>query len=134
MSLWLAISGEWIVLLNPALWLLFLHPPILFFALRRVIRHPVPLILVVCLLSPLFSWIFSILGIHCENEILGRLGYYHSSGPGNVLLALFGWTCSFFLIPFWLAVLFATFIMVKAIQQLRSIGGKVANRTAKHPA
>lgn len=130
MAIWYAITGEWILLLNPGLWLLFLHPAILFYVLRRKVKHPIPLIpliLWICVTSPLLSWMFSILNLCCEDLILEYLidrgaseyvSYYHSDGPSNVITVLFGWIWSLIIIPFWLVVLFVGGLVYKGIRLL----------------
>lgn len=136
MALWYAISGEWIFLLNPGLWLLFLHPFILYIILRRIIKHTIPLILLICILSPFLSWFFSILNLSIEDMILEHLinrgadeylPYYTSDGPSNIITALFGWVWSFILIPFWLIVFLFVSLFNKGLKQLYNIGGKVTD-------
>ena len=141
MAVWYAINGEWIFLLNPAMWLLFLHPAILYVALRRIIKDTIPLILIICILSPFLSWFFSILNISFEDMILEHLidhgateyvSYYTSDGPSNVITALFGWAWSFILVPFWFIVLLFASLLSKEIKRLYNIGGKVADNGVKH--
>jgi len=131
MAVWYAISGEWLFLLNPALWLLFFHIPILFFLMRRKIKHPAPLILIVCLWSPVLCWIFSILNLGFEDFILERLisrgdteylPYFYDDGPSNVVTFLFGWAWSFILIPFWAITLLFYYLLREAVRQIRSSG------------
>jgi len=134
MSVWYAISGEWLFLLNPALWLLFFHIPILFFLLRRKMKHPVSLIIIVCLWSPVLSWIFSVLNLGFEDLILEHLisrgateymPYYHSDGPGNVVTVLFGWAWSFILILFWAIALSLAYLVRETVRQLCNLSGKI---------
>jgi len=141
MAVWYAISGEWIFLLNLALWLLFLHPVILYITLRRIIKDTIPLILIICILSPFLSWFFSILHLSFEDMILEHLidrgateylSYYHSDGPSNIVTALFGWVWSFILVPFWLIVLLSSSLVSKGIKRLYNIGGKVADNGIEH--
>jgi hypothetical protein len=141
MAIWYAISGEWIFLLNPALWLLFLHPAILYITLRRIIKDTIPLILIICILSPFLSWFFSILNISFEDMILEYLinrgateyvSYYHSDGPSNIVTALFGWAWSIILVPFWLIVLLFASLISKDIKRLYNIGDKVVDNGIEH--
>ncbi|HCO93950.1 MAG TPA: hypothetical protein DIU00_08375 [Phycisphaerales bacterium] len=141
MAVWYAISDEWIFLLNPALWLLFLHPAILYVILHRIIKDIVPLILIICILSPFLSWFFSILHLSFEDMILEHLinrgageylPYYHSDGPSNIVTALFGWAWSFILVPFWLIVLLLASLISKDIKRLYNKGVKIADDGIGH--
>ena len=136
MAVWYAICGEWRFLLNPALWLLFLHPFILYIVLRRIIKDTVPLILIICILSPFLSWFFNILNISIEDMILEHLincgaieyvSYYQSDGPSNIITALFGWAWSIILLPFWFFVLLFASLISKDIKRLYKIDNKVNN-------
>mgnify|MGYP001050956189 CR=1 FL=1 len=136
MAVWYAFSGEWIFLLNPAMWLLFLHPAILYITLRRIIKDTIPLILIICILSPFLSWFLSILNLSIQDMILEHLinrgageysSYYSSDGPSNIVTALFGWIWSFILIPFWFIVILFASLISKDIKRLYNVRGKVAD-------
>jgi len=141
MAVWYAICGEWRFLLNPALWLLFLHPFILYIALRRRIKDTIPLILIICILSFFLSWFLSILNISIEDMILEHLinrgateysSYYTSDGPSNIVTALFGWIWSIILVPFWFFVLLFASLISKDIKRLYKIDNKVDNNIIEH--
>ncbi|UCF16757.1 MAG: hypothetical protein JSW59_04690 [Phycisphaerales bacterium] len=130
MEFWYGISGEWIFLLNPALWLLLLHPAILFFVLRRRVSL-VLLIFLICVTSPLLSWILTFLYYSCVeliaellvDSVTGEYIMYHQpDGPADIMLFLYGWVPSIFLVPFWLAVLLLASLWWKAVKVLRGRG------------
>ena len=135
MEFWYGVSGEWIFLLNPAIWLLLLHPAILFFVLRR--RVPLGLlILLICVTSPVLSYIFTFLYFSCveliaEHLVDGGTGeyvmYHQPNGPAMIVLALTAWVPSIVLVPFWLIVLFFGSLVLKAVRLLTDHGGKPAN-------
>ena len=106
------ISGEWIFLLNPALWLLLLHPAIIFLLLRRRVPWGL-LVLLICVTSPVLSYIFTFLYFACVEVIAEHLVdsatgqyvmYHQPNGPAMMLLALTAWAPSIVLVPFWLIV------------------------------
>jgi len=141
MSLLYALTGEWIFLLNPALWILDLHPAIVFLlAIKYKCRCPV---IFTCLLTVILSGIFVVPYILCHDMFLdflinnvSRSYTVHNTDNGIrlIIATFFGWTYSIFLIPFWFLVLFLPWLICRKMKPPNIMKPKVlTSESSKTP-